>query len=168
MSARSLASRMAAPISSESVAPMMTRANKPGLRRIGPSIEIVAMPSSTLRSELEESGCGNAPPRYDADATAIDRSASGWINHSLCWSRTGFTPRRRCQRVKRSKGGSEDPPCVSKDKGIKYQREESALSADQHHSACEHRQEDRRWFRDSGEAKPDVDTSRNWIAIEVV
>jgi hypothetical protein len=42
------------------------------------------------------------------------------------------------------------PPTKTKGKGIKIQREESAFPADQHHPASQYRQDDRRWFRDTG------------------
>jgi hypothetical protein len=53
MSGLSPASRSAAPISSELLAPKITRENKSGLRMIGPSIRTTPMPSSTLSSGLD-------------------------------------------------------------------------------------------------------------------
>ena len=86
-------------MSSELVAPISTRANTSGLRRIGPSMDTVPMPFSTLSNGLDWAAWGNAPPRSrnKLTAAAIACSASGWINHSLFW-RTGFTTGWRCQR----------------------------------------------------------------------
>ena len=56
-----------------------------------------------------------------------------------------------------SLGESAPPLEKTKDNEIKDQREESTFPADQHHAACEHRQEDRRGFRDdTGDSEPDV------------
>lgn len=47
------------------------------------------------------------------------------------------------ESVKRQKADPKARPCVSKD-----QREQSAFPADQHHSAGQHHQDQRAWFRD--------------------
>ena len=90
------ASRRAAPISSEPVAPKSTRAKRSGLRRIGPSMATTPMPSSTVSSGLSDCrDCGSESAtineRPDGQRPWSAGLRAGSATHGCC--RSGFTPR---------------------------------------------------------------------------
>ena len=81
----------------------------------------MATPSSTDRRELDawSRTTGLPSARKESAPAIIDRSASGWINHSRFCRRSEFTLGHGCQRevTQQQKADPKVRPCVSKIKG---------------------------------------------------